>query len=161
MVSVDKIPKIMELMNRFQEENKVTGACVSNCQYLYDNLRRIWNVKVQAVIVFIPKQKRLCTGHLVLIADYPKKFCIDPSYEFNSMNQEDIHYYLSWRNFYDNHIDIDDILKKKSIQDWTYFQKIADRINSGELVVHHADNLKDVYNKQADYIEKKICTPSW
>ena len=154
MVSIHKIPKIFELMNRFQEENNITGACVSNCQYLYDTLKKVYNVKVQAVIVSNLKTKVVCSGHVVLVID--NDILIDPSYQYNSINGEDLVYYPSWKHFNEIAVLMTNVQKKQSLKDWIYFQKIADRINAGELVVHHDDNYKDVYHKQADYIEKYL-----
>jgi len=150
MVSVYKIPKIIELMYRFQEENNITGACVSNCQYLYDNLKQVIDVKAHAVIVYIPKEKRLCTGHIVLKWD---DTIIEPSYYYKKSIKDSI-YYFKWKDFIDN-VSIKNKkhnMTKSILKNFIHFQGIANKMNNGELCI----SCKNTYHKQADYIEDKL-----
>lgn len=150
MVSVYKIPKILNLMYRFQEENNIKDACVSNCQYLYDILKQVVNVKAVAVIVAIPKEGRLCTGHIVLKCT--DDTLIDPSYYYYKSKQDSI-YYLNWKDFNDDCSTMKGNLNKKAIlKNFIHFQEFANKMNNGELCC----NCKNTYHNQADYVEKNL-----
>jgi hypothetical protein len=140
-------------MREFQKKNCIKNQCVTNCQYLYDIIKKNFtnNAIVKPVLV-ISYDTEIDThtcigGHLVIDLDGDNETIIDPSYDiFSSKNKS---YFYKIKDFMDSFNHDDKSKFKKCISDFIHFTKIAQEINNGEFRISD----KKFYNDQSDYIE--------
>jgi hypothetical protein len=137
---------IHRLMLGYQQKNNIKNNCITNAQYLYDQINRTSPNKVKARAVFVVNEEKgiFCRGHLVL--EYDDKSFIDPSYEYESLNNSK--YFTTIHDLNLHKSELDKSLKKEIISDHLRFTKYAERINQGELVI----NDKKYYDDQHEYI---------
>ena len=145
------ITSIVLLMKYYQKNNNIKGQCVTNSQYLYDNIKQNYpdkkiiakpvivvcnNVNYPAIII-----------HMVIYDEETKKI-YDPSHEINSL--PNTHYFDSIHSLKKS---VDNITKEDMlyvIPRFLNFITLAESINNGDLVITN----KEFYDKQADFIEK-------
>ena len=147
------LAKIVFYMREYQEIHGIKKQCLANCQYLYDIIRMnhpTLNVKVKSVLVtFIEGGTTFYMGgHLVIILD--DNIVIEPSHEIFIC--KNTNYYDNIKCFMENCPHKSDPTTKQVINNFITFIKIADKMNSGILMV--AD--KKFYDDQADYVEKHV-----
>ena len=133
------------LMLNYQKENNIKGNCITNVQYLYDQINKNCEnkVKARAVIVYNVEKNILCHGHLVL--EYEDGTFIEPSYELVKLNNNKYFTTIHDLNFKKRN----KTLQKKILNEHILFCKYAERINQGEILI----NDKKYYEDQADYVE--------
>jgi len=133
------------VMLNYQKENNIKRNCITNAQYLYDQINKNCKHKVKARAVFVinEEKKLFCQGHLVL--EYEDGTFIDPSYEYASLNNSKY-----FTTIHDLHLKESDInYKKELIKIFIKFINHANEINQGEFLI----NDKKYYDDQADYVE--------
>ena len=144
------LANIVLYMREYQKMHNIKKQCITNCQYLYDNLKANMpshNIKVKAVIGISSNEDIdttiLYAGHVVVEVD--EEFIFEPSYEVYSI--DNIEYFDNIKIFINSVTNINNSDKKHVIKEFIDFQKLADSINNGEALVE-----KEYYNKQADYV---------
>lgn len=148
------INDIINLMLEYQKNNNITKECITNAIYCCDQLNyNGYKSKVKAVIMTSINNEELsvCGGHLVI--DIGNNQLIDASYETNSKPNQ---------NYFDNinnliamypSIKNDKELLSFTIKNFMNFIKIEKDINYYyKCIVSN----KEHYNKQANYVEKKL-----
>ena len=148
------LANIVLYMREYQKMHNIKKQCVTNCQYLYDNLKANFplnDIKVKAVIGISSKKDIdttiLYAGHVVVVVD--EEFIFEPSYEVYSI--DNIEYFDNIKKFTNSVSNLNNNSKKHVIKEFIDFKKIADSINNGEALVE-----KEYYNKQADYVQDKL-----
>ncbi len=149
---------LLKMMYEYQKMNNVKGNCVSNCQYVYDQIEGVHfvNVKFKAVIATGIRKQIITDTHIQLdhcsivhlVLDVNDGFMeriIDPSYEVIIL--EELEYYDSIKKWKENHPKRE-FVNKKSIKEFLNFVKIAEQMNNGQFYITN----KEWYNGQADYI---------
>ena len=143
------IAAIILKMRKYQKINKVEDQCMTNCQYLYDcikfnNIDVKLSVRPIYVVSIDEDTFTLMGGHVVVMLG---DTLLEPSYDVHTTKN---------KKYYHNISDVlrvykipDKSLIKKAIKDHIKFQKIADEINSGVILIASREH----YNKQADYVE--------
>ena len=136
-------------MIKFQKDNNIKGQCITNTQFLYDCIKRIYpNVKAKAVICVINNNNIIkCIVHMIIIID---NIIYEPSYEIVSYGN--VVYYDNIKTIISNLPSISKDMISKTFNDFIEFIQLANKINEGGLLVCD----KDFYNNQADYVEKKM-----
>jgi len=158
-ISMPKIIQdIVTQMHFYQKMHNIKEQCIQNVSYLIDNIRTTFpscKAEAKAVIVVssIPEKKyNRITIHMIIRID---KYICDPSYEIASLENS---------TYYDNFTDYKKSLSPSSeyihsgefkndaelLSSFLKFIKHASDINNGDCLVCN----KDIYHKQADYIEK-------
>lgn len=144
------------LMHRYQKENNVENECVTNVQYLFDQLHSL-GIKCKASPAIVMCEDAMINmGHVVIILDDGS--VIDPSYEIAKL--QNIQYYdniKTFINIFHKECFEDEETKdvfKNIIKHFISFNNLANRINdsiqTGKTAVV-CDNKH--YHKQADYID--------
>jgi hypothetical protein len=135
-------------MREYQKINKVKKQCTTNCQYLYDCIKYNIDVKLSVrpmyVVSIDENTFTLMGGHVVVML---RDTLLEPSYDVHTMKNKKYYHNISdVLSAYKIH---DKSILKKAIKDHINFQKTADEINSGVILIAS----KEHYNKQADYVE--------
>ena len=152
------IVDICTTMLVFQENNSIQNECITNVQYLYDSIKMSTNIKNVVVKAFMvtsldsDDNLTFVSGHLVIELD---NRIIDPSYDVCVLLKNK-RYFDNIKNLLDN-FNSDSKAQfikkyKHAFDNFLKFVKIADKINSGDCMVHD----KVFYNAQADYVDKMI-----
>lgn len=138
-------------MYKFQKDRDIKNQCVTNTQFLYDNIKNSYNVKVKARACLVISMnteihEHRTIAHLVL---YVNDKMLDPSYEIAFLKSKeycfDIKTYMQATR--ENNISPD--FYKSVIGSFIEFLNLADRMNAGELLVCD----KSFYHEQANFIE--------
>jgi len=143
------IANIILKMRKYQKINKVEDQCITNCQYLYDcfkfnNFDVNFSVRPIYVVSIDQDTLTLMGGHVVVMT---RDALLESSYDVHTMKNKKYYHNISdVLRVYKIH---DKSILKKAIKDHIKFQKIADEINSGVMLIVS----KEHYNKQADYVE--------
>jgi hypothetical protein len=148
---MDYIDRFMSYMHEYQKDNNITNKCVTNVQYLYENMKINYpslSIKALPVICMVndnEEKKTTIIAHVVLVIN---DIIYDPSYQTYSQKEK---CYLSDIKTLRTKIHISDSnFIKQLIKDMINISTCADRINQN---IFDVDN--DYYNKQADYMELK------
>ena len=153
------IRKILATMYTFQKKYEIKNECMTNAQYLYDSLR-LSGFHVRACPLLATSYTKIAgsddyefnvvAGHVGLLLD--NRIIIDGSYDI--MSSPNVQYYTTIANLFETHPHLknDKKFAMYVVEGLCIFQKIANRINNGELIV----NDKDFYHKQADYVESVL-----
>lgn len=151
-----KMANVVLMMREYQKINNIKRRCITNAQFLYDNMTRIStknDIQTRSVIVVGLSNEDtyvILGGHIVVVLDGD---VIEPSYDIYSIN--DVCYYDNVKDFMEDcSLVIEKDLIKKTIQNFLEFQKYEKRINSGGFLVSGDDLI--YYNEQADYIEGEL-----
>ena len=150
---MDTISKIVSAMLDYQKEHSITSRCMTNTQYLIDQIRHNCPdipVKVAPVIVAGGMGDTLqCVVHLVVLINDTD--ILDPSYETYSLNNKE--YYGSYKVFYETlkHLELEKgkEFSKYILNSYLRLSKVADRINKKEFCICN----KEYYTSQADYVQ--------
>lgn len=152
---------MLKMMYDYQRINSVNGNCVTNCQYLYDQIHDVHFIDVKFKPVIATGTRKRITNrhieldhysivHLVLVVnDGFMEQIVDPSYEVVSL--EDLKYYTTIKDWKNNHPK-KDFVDKKGITDFLDFVKIAQQMNDGQFCVTN----REWYDGQADYIRDEV-----
>ncbi len=153
---------MLKMMYEYQKMNNVKGNCVSNCQYLYDQISGVHfvDVKFKAVIATGYRKKMITKNyaeldhvsivHLVLVVnDGLMEKIVDPSYEVVSL--KDLEYWDTIKEWKDNHPKRD-FVDKENVKYYLDFVKIADQMNNKQFYITN----KEWYHGQADYINTEV-----
>lgn len=144
------------LMHQYQKANNVKQECVTNVQYLIDQLHSI-GIKCKASAVIVMSKNVINRGHVVIILDDGS--VVDPSYEIAKL--QNIQYYDNIRAFtdifhkecFEDEQTKTDFLKLV-IKDFLHFTGLADKINNS---LQHGNSFlvfdEEHYNKQADFMD--------
>lgn len=150
---IDMVDRIVLSMLEFQRRNCIQAECMTNTQYLYNQIRTKTNhhVKVKAVVVISVDEEKdtfmFIGGHLILIVNGQ---VIDPSYDVFS---------LETKSYFDNAKDLLDSVDDKkaflerfpdAIRNLLWFVQLEHRMNNGEFCISN----REFYNAQADYVDK-------
>jgi len=144
------------LMHRYQKANNVENECVTNVQYLFDQLHSL-GIKCKASPAIVMSEDEMINkGHVVILLEDGS--VIDPSYEIARL--QNIQYYDNIKvfiNMFHKECFEDEETKdvfKDIIKHFISFNNLANRINdslqTGKTAVV-CDNKH--YNKQADYMD--------
>lgn len=145
------IYELIVKMREYQKKHNITRECITNTQYLLDNMKTngMDNVKAQAVIVVGQRDGDIIVygGHIVVVDDEENIY--EASYELSSLDKK--RYYNNFKDFMDFSKEIgSESLKKQTLTEFLKFTKNANRINSGEGLICN----KQYYHKQANYVDK-------
>lgn len=157
--------KVAEIMRKFQQLNNITNKCVSNVQYLYDSIKfsniqnNIKNIDVKTKPVFVcsydsDTETFICVVHLiiVLIDKTEKEIIIDSSYDTFSLKNKT--YIDNIKDLVNMFMDKNNSILKKCIKEFLNFIKATELINNGKFALSSGDIGHQLYNKQADYVDK-------
>jgi len=147
----DFVKKIIVLMRKYQEDNNIDRACITNAQYLYSCIKRYYpynDVKVSPVICMYNTDDRqtCCVVHLVVVCD---GVLIEPSNEIYKIGDMIYVKKLAEIKQYDPNSNLTPECYKYLIIKFVEFIKISNNINNGIIQIHN----KDYYNNQADYVD--------
>ena len=146
------IEYIVKHMLDFQSKNLIKNECMTNVQYLYDQIKMRTNIKciVKPVMVirFDGDNINFCHGHFVIEIDGE---IIDPSYDVSILKNK--HYFYTIKDLidsFDKNARTQFIEKcKHGFNQFLAFIKIANKMNKGIFNISN----KVFYNSQADYID--------
>lgn len=147
------INKILNAMLEYQENNNIREMCVTNVQFLYDLIISNTNLKVKAKSVICIYQDEINNStyfisHMILAFDNGD--ILDPSWEWSCKN---VKYYDNIKSCIDSCYNLPPKeFLYKCINENIKLQKLANDINDGNFTI----TCKDYYNKQADFVEKKL-----
>ena len=147
------ITSIVLLMRYYQKKNNIKGQCVTNSQYLYDNIKQNYPEKkiiAKPVIVICNNDIENYSASIIhmVIYDEETKTIYEPSYELDIL--PNTYYFDSIHSLKKS---VDNITKEDMlyvIPRFLNFITLAESINNGDLVITN----KEFYDKQADFIEK-------
>jgi hypothetical protein len=144
------------LMLRYQKENKVKKQCVTNVQYLFDQLI-LHGVKCKAKPAIVCNKTHIIRGHVVIVLD--DGTIVDPSYEIAQLQDTqyigNIKVFSSLLKYDDSQSQSKEDFLKQTITDFLDFNKLAEDINKSQHCKSFIITDKEHYNKQADYIDAK------
>jgi len=143
------IAAIILKMRKYQKINKVEDQCMTNCQYLYDcikfnNIDVKLSVRPIYVVSIDEDTFTLMGGHVVVMLG---DTLLEPSYDVHTMKNKK--YYHNISDVLSEYKIHDKSVLKNAIKNHINFQKIADEMNSGLILIAS----KEHYHKQADYVE--------
>lgn len=138
-------------MYKFQKNKGIKDQCVTNTQFLYDCIKHSYktDVKPRACIVLsLPENKEELRTIIHLVVGVNDTI-IDPSYDIASLKPKK--YYFDIKTYMEaiKRINVSLDFKKKIIERFMVFLRLAKRIEAGELLVCD----EKFYKEQADFIE--------
>jgi hypothetical protein len=138
---------LSKLMIKYQKEHSITGECISNSKYFFDNIKRqMPNSKVECICVIAHyKHKTLeeftACIHLVVMVD---GLLYDPSHDiFTATAVKYIKNLHDFRKYVPDHE-----LSRDEIQMVVDLTRFANKINNGTPILVAREH----YDGQADYI---------
>jgi hypothetical protein len=160
VIRASLIAKIIEHMLDYQKQNQITKQCITNCLYLYRQIRCSSNLNPKVISVFMTSHEpdtetiNFFSGHLVITFDNNgKTYIVDPSFEFWSKKNKT--YMFTVSELQQNHPYFKKCDRMREIiNDFIEFDKLASRINNGECIV--GENGEGLYMRQADYVKEKM-----
>jgi hypothetical protein len=145
-----KIQLFIKHMIDFQKNNNIKEQCITNTQYLYDNINHNFsNIKPKANAVICVTNNNNIIGLIVHMVIVIENIIYDPSYEIVSYGN--IVYYNNIKTLMNNLPNLPKDKISKTLANFIEFMEIADKINKGNLIYD-----KEFYNNQADYLEKYL-----
>ena len=143
-------------MHMYQIENKATGNCMSNTQYLRDTLIAN-NIDTKVIVVYVVGEKKdipiISENHLVVKVNGK---IIDPSFDVYGIKNK--HYFESFDDlckYCKNHpiyLDIFNENKKYLLTSNIKMVKVATKINNGELCINNLE----YYHAQDNYVKRVL-----
>jgi hypothetical protein len=149
--------EIVGHMHDYQRINNIKRCCLQNVQFVYDGLVNASYANIEPIAVMViknyPEEKRMhCYNHMVLIDVITEKL-IEPSYEVGSI--KDTQYYVSFSVLLKATMGVLYLTPEEKttlLKNHIDFCNFAERMKKGEFIITD----KDIYEKQADYVEEKI-----
>ena len=154
-----QLKRVICHMRNFQKHTDVKGQCVTNAQFLFDIIKgnRIGSATAQAVIAISRDLEantiQCMSGHVIIVLVVNDTVIrIEPSYEV--FCNENTTYFYNIKDFMNSvPPSAKEVFTKKEVfTNFLAFVKLAERINSGELVICD----KQFYHDQADYVATKM-----
>lgn len=150
------LSNVMDLMKEYQKINHIEKQCITNCQYLYDILKKHtnMNIKVIAVLVVSVNNQEKTTNvinHMVLRVDDDDMCIIEPSYDIDSMSnvwyKNTINEYM--RSFQPPMNDLNRLTECSTLH--SKMTRIANNMNKGKV---YCD--KPYYDALSTYVDTMI-----
>lgn len=160
-MNLDSVKLFLRHVLDYQKLHHIENECVTNVMYVYDTLKTM-GLPVCAKAVYytwmcpLRIKVAVCAGHLILLLDGEK---LEVSYEFLNGFMSIGVYTDTLREL----VEVQHTLKddkqflSKSLELHTHFKRLAERINSGELIVSNSE----YYHQLHDYVAQKMQKTGW
>jgi hypothetical protein len=142
IANIIKIKMILDIMIKYQKENNIKRECVTNTQFLYRIIKSNFPVPVKVIPIIYISDFGIQSGHLVL--EIEGMGFIECSYDMlDRLKTADV--YKTIKECLANETFANNESKKMLIENVLHFQKIANRMNEGEIMISDFKYFQKLY----------------